>query len=128
VHISSFASITGGGVGDVGNFCCVSTGARVLTGSDRFDGSGLIGSTVPTSMRSVDRSFVMIGDHAFVGANAVVNPGVRIGAGAVVGSGAVVIEDLEPWTINVGVPTRVVGQRPSAVILGHARELGFSGE
>jgi galactoside O-acetyltransferase len=64
-------------------------------------------------------------DHAFIGANAVVHPGVTIGEGAIVGSVSVVLEDIEPWTINVGAPTRVVGTRRSDVILGHARELGF---
>jgi acetyltransferase-like isoleucine patch superfamily enzyme len=125
VHIASHASITGGGSGSLGNFCGVASGARILTGSDRFDGSGLIGPTVPRDRRSVERSQISIGEHAFVGANAVVHPGVNIGTGAVVGSGSVVREDLAPWTVNVGSPTRVVGTRPAAVILAHARELGF---
>ncbi len=37
----------------------------------------------------------------------------------------VVREDIAPWTINVGAPTRVVGTRPSDVILAHALQLGF---
>jgi acetyltransferase-like isoleucine patch superfamily enzyme len=125
VHIASHASITGGGSGRLGNFCGVASGARILTGSDRFDGSGLIGPTVPREHRSVERSETIVGDHAFVGANSVVHPGVNVGVGAVIGSGSVVRHDLAPWTINVGSPTRVVGERPSAVILARARELGL---
>jgi acetyltransferase-like isoleucine patch superfamily enzyme len=125
VHIAAFASITGGGSATVGNFCGIASGARILTGSDRFDGSGLIGPTVPAGRRSVERSAFVLGDHAFVGANAVVHPGVTIGEGAVIGSGSVVRDDIEPWTINVGAPTRVVGDRKSDVILAHALELGF---
>jgi galactoside O-acetyltransferase len=127
VHIASFASITGGGSAKLGNFCGIASGARILTGTDLFDGSGLIGPTVPPEYRSVERSDVVMGDHAFVGANAVVLPGVQIGEGAVIGSCAVVRENIEPWTINVGTPTRVVGTRPSEVILAHALKLGFSG-
>lgn len=126
VHIASFASITGGGCATLGDFCGIASGARILTGSDRFDGSGLIGPTVPPERRSVERSTTVIEDHAFVGANAVVHPGVRIGTGAVVGSGSVVLQDIEPWTINVGAPTRSVGVRRSDLILKHALELGFS--
>ena len=127
VHIASHAGITGGGSASLGDFCGIASGARILTGSDLFDGSGLIGPTVPVERRAVERRHTSIGDHAFVGANAVVHPGVRIGAGAIIGSGSVVREDIAPWTINVGAPTRVVGMRPSAVILDHARNLGFPG-
>jgi acetyltransferase-like isoleucine patch superfamily enzyme len=126
VHIAAFASITGGGKATVGNFCGIASGARILTGSDRFDGSGLIGPTVPAERRSVERSETVLEDHAFVGANAVVHPGVRIGEGAIIGSGSVVRENVSPWTINVGAPTRVVGTRQSDVILAHAAALGFS--
>jgi galactoside O-acetyltransferase len=125
VHIAAFASITGGGSATVGDFCGIASGARILTGSDRFDGSGLIGPTVPAERRSVERSSTTLAAHSFVGANAVVHPGVRIGEGAVIGSCSVVREDIAPWTINVGAPTRVVGSRPSHVILEHAFELGF---
>ena len=127
VHIASFASITGGGSASVGNFCGIASGARILTGSDRFDGSGLIGPTVPVEYRSVERSETVLGDHAFIGANAVVLPGVQIGAGAVVGGCSLVREDVGPWTVNVGAPTRVVGCRASETILGHAAALGFPG-
>jgi acetyltransferase-like isoleucine patch superfamily enzyme len=126
VHIASFASITGGGSGSIGNFCGIASGARVLTGSDRFDGSGLIGPTVPVERRSVKRAHTQLEDHAFVGANAVIHPGMRIGQGAVIGSGSVVLEDIDPWTINVGSPTRVIGKRRSDTILTYARELGFT--
>jgi galactoside O-acetyltransferase len=125
VHIASFASITGGGGAELGSFCGIASGARILTGSDRFDGSGLIGPTVPAEYRSVERSQTSIGEHAFVGANAVVLPGLRIGEGAIVGGGALVREDVAPWTVNVGTPTRVVGKRRSDVILAHAAALGF---
>ena len=126
VHIASFASITGGGSARVGDFCGIASGARILTGSDRFDGSGLIGPTVPARYRAVERADTTLEDHVFIGANAVVHPGLRIGQGAVIGSGSVVLEDIAPWTVNVGAPTRVVGTRRSELILAHARELGFS--
>jgi len=125
VHIAAFASITGGGSASVGNFCNIASGARILTGTDRVDGSGLIGPTAPADRRSVERSSTILSDHAFVSANAVVLPGVHIGQGAVIGSCSVVRENIMPWTINVGAPTRVVGTRRSDVVLAHALELGF---
>jgi UDP-2-acetamido-3-amino-2,3-dideoxy-glucuronate N-acetyltransferase len=45
---------------------------------------------------------------ASVGAGAVVLPGVTIGERAMIGAGAVVIRDVEPDTVVVGNPARVV--------------------
>jgi sugar O-acyltransferase (sialic acid O-acetyltransferase NeuD family) len=45
---------------------------------------------------------------AFLGAGAVLSPGITIGTGAVVGAGAVVIRDVEPETVVVGNPARVL--------------------
>jgi UDP-2-acetamido-3-amino-2,3-dideoxy-glucuronate N-acetyltransferase len=45
---------------------------------------------------------------ATVGAGAVVLPGVTIGERAMVGAGAVVTKDVEPDTVVVGNPARVV--------------------
>lgn len=122
-HVSSFASVSGGGEGVVGAFVGISSGARVFTGTDLADGSGLIGPGVPSELRAVERVRTVIGEHAFVGANAVVLAGLTIGAGAVLGAGGVATKDLEPWTINVGVPARPVKSRPSATILEEARRL-----
>jgi galactoside O-acetyltransferase len=123
VHIASFASVTGGGAGVLGDFCTISSGARVFTGTDVADGSGLCNSTIPEELRAVRRGRTEVGPHAFVGANAVVLPDVVIGEGAVVGAGAVVTHDLPPWTINVGVPTRTIAERPRDAILAGAARL-----
>jgi len=125
VHIASFASITGGGEGVIGACAGISAGARVFTGTDRVDGSGLIGPRIPPELRSVERLRTEVGPHALIGANAVVLPGVVVGAGAVIGAGAVVTSDVEPWTVNVGAPARAVKRRPSETILAYARLLGI---
>jgi serine acetyltransferase len=41
-----------------------------------------------------------------------VTAGVTIGEGCIVGAGAIVTRDLPPYSIAVGAPARVVGQRP----------------
>ena len=55
---------------------------------------------------------VQIDDYAWLGPNVVVLPGVHIGEGAVIGAGAVVTKDIEPYTVNVGIPARSIGERP----------------
>ena len=54
---------------------------------------------------------VKIGNRAWIGPNVIILPGVEIGEGAVVGAGAVVTKNIAPYTINVGIPAKVVGCR-----------------
>lgn len=123
VHIASHASITGGGECVVCDFAGISSGARILTGTDDFSGGGLTGPTIPTQYRKIERGTVVLGRHVVVGANAVVLPGVLIGEGTTVGAGSVVTKSLEPWGVYAGVPARRVGTRESEVILRYEADL-----
>jgi galactoside O-acetyltransferase len=123
VHIASHASITGGGECLVCDFAGMSSGARILTGTDDFWGGGLTGPTVPSEFRKVSRGRVVVGRHVVIGANAVVLPDVVIGEGAVVGAGGIVTKNLEPWGVYVGAPVRRVASRKSEVILRYESEL-----
>ncbi len=51
---------------------------------------------------------VVIKKGAWIGANVTILPGVTIGEGAVVGSASVVTKDVEPHTIVVGNPARMI--------------------
>jgi acetyltransferase-like isoleucine patch superfamily enzyme len=113
VHVASHSSIAGGGACILEDFVGLSTGVRLITGSEMVKGEGLTNPTVPAAYRAVRRSFVHLGRHAFLATNVIVHPGVTIGEGAVVGSGSVVTRDVEPWTINLGSPARPVGRRES---------------
>ncbi|HEV7731736.1 MAG TPA: acyltransferase [Candidatus Binatia bacterium] len=111
VHLANHSSIGGGGTCIAEDFVGFSAGARVVTGTEMIHGEGLTNPTIPAEFRAVRRSFVHLARHVFLGTNAVVHPGVTIGEGAVIGSGAVVTHDVEPWTINAGVPARPIGTR-----------------
>lgn len=54
---------------------------------------------------------VTIGEDVWIGAGAQILDGVTIGRGCVVGAGAVVTKSLPEFSIAVGVPARVIGQR-----------------
>ena len=58
-------------------------------------------------------STVRVGDGAHIGAGATVLQRRSIGAGAIVGAGAVVINDVERWSVVVGVPARMKGSSAS---------------
>ena len=126
VHISMFTSVHGRGQVRLGDFVNLAAGARLVAGSDTFDGSALVGAQIPERFRCVRRGTIVVEDHAVVGANVVVLPDVTIGQGAIVGAGAVVNGDVPPWTVVVGAPARVVRERPKERVLELAAELASS--
>jgi acetyltransferase-like isoleucine patch superfamily enzyme len=114
IHVSPYSSIVGGGVCILEDFVGLSAGARIITGSEMVEGEGLTNPTIPLKYRAVERSFVHCERHVFLGTNVVIHPGVTIGEGAVIGSNSVVTKDVDPWTINIGTPSRIVRSRKKA--------------
>lgn len=123
VHIASFSSITGGGTFEVADFATISSGCRILNGSEDLLGGGLVGAAVPPEFRDLKRSFVRLEKHAMLGANVIVLPGVTIGEGAAVGAGSLVSSDAEPWTVNAGAPARPIRRRPRKKMLDLEKKL-----
>jgi acetyltransferase-like isoleucine patch superfamily enzyme len=111
-HIASFASIIGGGELVLGDYAVLSCGSRVLTGTDTYYGGKRMSTALPPQQRNVIRGKVVIERDAFIGTNSVVHPNVKIGEGAVIGSCSLVVADVEPWSINIGVPCKKIRNRP----------------
>lgn len=53
----------------------------------------------------------IIGNDVWIGENVTILPGVHIGDGAIIGANSVVAKDIEPYSIAVGNPCRVVKKR-----------------
>ena len=77
----------------------VNTGAIVEHGC-------VIGDHVHIASGARLASGVHVGTYAHIGLGASIRQKITIGEGAVVGAGAVVVDDVEPWTVVVGVPAR----------------------
>jgi len=112
VHLESFLSIIGGGELIVGDYAVIATGARILTGTDSYHGGKRMSTALPEEERNVIRGKIIIEKDGFVGTNSVVHPNVIIGEGAIIGSNSLVLRDVDPWSINVGCPSRKIGKRP----------------
>jgi acetyltransferase-like isoleucine patch superfamily enzyme len=54
---------------------------------------------------------IVIEDDVWIGAGAKILDGVTLGEGCVIGAGAVVTHSTEPYSINVGLPARKIGER-----------------
>lgn len=81
----------------------VSIGPGVIIVLNSGANSSKIRSKLPEK-----KPVVEIGSDAWIGAGAIILPSVRIGEGAVIGAGSVVTKDVEPHTVVVGNPARVI--------------------
>lgn len=85
----------------IGDQATVSQGARLCTA----------GHDITSKAMELTYSPIKICDNAWVAAWAIVLPGVTVGDGSVVGAGAVVVKDVEPWTVVVGNPAKMIKMR-----------------
>jgi len=116
-HIASFVSVVGGGRLITEDYVGIATGARIITGTHHYGDGKRISPLIPIEDQYVIRGIIVMEKDVFIGANAIISPNVRIGEGAIIGSGSLVLKDVQSWTINVGVPVRVIGYRPKLKIV-----------
>lgn len=90
----------------IGNFVSFAPGVFVTASDYRFVRG------VPFRSQPKNERDILIGNDVWLGANVVVTAGVTIGDGCIVGAGAVVTKSIPANSIAVGVPARVIGQRP----------------
>lgn len=78
------------------------------------DTSELYGESIIDDGRNLlqnDARPTLIGSDVWIGDNATIGRGVSIGHGAIIGMSAVIVQDVEPYSIVVGNPGRVVRKR-----------------
>ncbi|MCH7827431.1 MAG: 2,3,4,5-tetrahydropyridine-2,6-dicarboxylate N-acetyltransferase [Bacteroidetes bacterium] len=80
-------------------------GGRAIVGDNCHIGAGtvLAGVIEPPS-----EDPVVVEDNVLIGANVVVLEGVKIGKGSVIAAGSVVIENVEPYSVMVGLPAKKI--------------------
>jgi acetyltransferase-like isoleucine patch superfamily enzyme len=129
VHIGPYVTVIGGPNArlTMGRFTNLAAGTRVICGSDRFIGEGLIGpASIPDEYKDkMKLAPVVIEDFANVGTNVVIMPGVTLGQGSVIGACSLVTHSTEPWTVYVGVPARPLKMRPRERMLRYAAEMAY---
>ena len=107
VFIGPYVIIYGHGGVDIGDHCLISMHCCILSSNHTIPERNKIIRHEPDI-----RLPTKIGRDCWLGAGVKVLGGVNIGEGCVVGAGAVVDKDLPPYSIAVGVPAKVVGERP----------------
>ena len=106
VYVGQYSVIYGHGGVEIGEetlvsmHCCILSSNHTIAPRDRI-----------IRQQPDIRLPTKIGRDVWLGAGVKVLGGVTIGDGCVVGAGAVVVKDLSSYSIAVGVPAKVVGQR-----------------
>lgn len=111
VHISAFCALHGSNGIDIRSHSGCSARTTIYSAIDDFSGNFLIGPMHPDFLTNVQGGKVIIEEFAQVGANCVIFPNLTIGEGAAIGALSLVRESIKPWTINAGIPARVLKER-----------------
>jgi dTDP-4-amino-4,6-dideoxy-D-glucose acyltransferase len=129
VHIGPYVTVIGGPEArlTMGRFIALAAGTRVICGSDRFMGEGLMGpASIPDEYKDkMTLAPVVLEDFAAAGTNAIIMPGVTLAQGSVVTAGSLVTHSTEPWTVYAGAPARPLKMRPRDRMLRYAAEMGY---
>lgn len=123
VHIAAYSSLFAGNAGIVcEDFVCVSSRGAVYAISDDYSGMAMTNPTVPDRFRQVTEGMVRLKKHVLIGSGCTILPGVTVGEGASVGAMSLINRDIEPWTVNVGIPCRKMKER-SKKLLEYEKEM-----
>ena len=126
IHISPFVSCIGGENGKfvLKGFNNVMAGARIVCGSDKFDGSGLFGALIPKELkgRQIVGSVIME-EFANIGTNAIVLPNSILRRGVLLTAGSLLIGDTEEWGVYKGNPAILIKKIDSKKIIENSRKI-----
>jgi len=111
--VQSYAVIVGYGDGDqaagqvtIGNDVRIAPQVMIIAANHVFEDADQ-----PIRAQGLAPAPITVEDDVWLGGRVVLTAGVTIGHGSVIGAGAVVTKDIPPYSIAVGVPANVIGQR-----------------
>lgn len=93
---------------EVGNYCCFGPDIHI-GGMQHSYWWYSMSPILSDECKSPDRT--VIGNDVWLGAGCIIKQGVKIGDGAVVGAGSFVNKDVEPFSIVVGSPAKLLRYR-----------------
>ena len=111
VHIASFAHVgIGGGETIIGDYTAISSGGRVVSGTNETDYPSLSASA-PKNLQRVGFYKTTVGRFCCIFPNAILLPGLSMGDGAILAAGSVATKNIPPWEIWFGKPARFLKRR-----------------
>jgi galactoside O-acetyltransferase len=111
IHISAGVYLYGTGGIIIKSYSNISSGTKVFSVSDTFDGTCLVGPMVDEHLRKIVKSPIIIEKYVVIGANCVVLPGVRLEEGVAIGANSLVNKSCKEWGIYGGSPIKLLKER-----------------
>lgn len=117
VHIACFCNLNGHSVGiKIGDFTGLAYGVNVITGSDCYYGTALIGPTVPKEFTNTTELRVIIDKHVIVGTNSIIMPGAKLKTGTSVLAMSLIQFTTNSWTVYSGNPAKMICERSQELL------------
>lgn len=107
----------------VGNNLVLGPNLTIMTGDHRYDVIGVFIRDQHAKLSENDQP-VIIEDEIWAGANVTILKGVTVGRGSIIASGAILTKSCPPYSINGGIPAKVLKFRFSVdEVLEHEKVL-----
>lgn len=117
IHISAYTSLFAGNAGIViEDFVTISSRIAIYAITDDYSGNYMANPMIDDKYRNVQSSRVICRKHSLIGTGCTVLPGVEIGEGASIGAMSLINRDIEPWTMNVGIPAKKIKERSKNIL------------
>lgn len=116
IHIGAFCHLSGGAGIVMEDYSGLSQRCSLYTQSDDYSGRGMTNPTIPEKFKKVKSGKIVLGRHVIIGASSVILPDVTIGEGASVGAMSLVNRPIEAWTMNAGIPCRMLRSREKDIL------------
>lgn len=115
VHNGNFMVKGRGGILEIGSFCAIGEGVKVILANHYYDYPAIefdfykkYFGKYPYAM---EKRKNVIENDVWIGDNVMIMPEVKVGTGAILGAGAIVTKDVPPYAIVAGNPARIIKYR-----------------
>lgn len=117
VHIAAYIGLFGGEKGIyIEDYVGISSGSRIYAASDDYSGEVMTNPTVDDKYKRVIQEKVLIRKNVIIGSGCVILPGITVGEGAAVGSMSLINKNIEPWSMNKGIPCKKYKDRSKKLL------------
>jgi len=116
---------------NIGSFCSFADDVTLIMGGEHFvdrittSPLNMLLGDMDLPWLETERGKIVIGNDVWVGYGATILSGVTIGNGAVIGARTVVASDVEPYSIVVGNPARLLRKRFNQETIDHLENVAW---
>ena len=117
IHIAAYSALYGSDIGiEINDFANISSRNCIYSVSDDYSGDSMTNPMIPDKFKKLNKGKVVIDKHVIIGSNSLIMPGVTLNEGCAVGAFSFVNNDCEAWTINAGVPCKIIKKRSKSLL------------